>query len=829
MNNLSPAAVLFDALGAEKGVVANPIRTDPTGTTTQPISNANLDAAISTLATETKLEAVRALLATIDGDTSALVLKDFATETTQATLATETKLEAVRALLATIDADTGALASVDYATQTTLATLATETKLEAVRALLASIDATDFATATNQTNGSQKAQALGDVAHDAADSGNPIKIGGTATAAAPAAVDEGDRVQASFDLQGQLRTTGGGGGGGGLTDAELRASPVDVADGGGSLTVDGPLTDAELRASAVPVSAASLPLPAGAATAANQLPDGHAVTVDNAGAGAAVNIQDGGNSITVDGPLTDAELRATAVPVSLASQPLPTGAATSANQLPDGHNVTVDNAGGASAVNIQDGGNSITVDGPLTDADLRASAVPVSQATQPLPTGAATEATLAALATETKLEAVRALLATIDADTSTLAAVDYATQTTLATLATETKLEAVRVLLASIDGKDFATQTTLAALLTAFNAEDFASETTLALADGRLTTIDAVLDSIKDADGIKRINDALPAGTNLLGNVRLRSSTKGSSTEADLTSENVDANVEAIHSALRSWFGSTAPTVGQKTNAASIPVTISSDQTSIPVTTQAPAGAFVGLASGLAEPGIVSTGEEVVIRATVYTEPTGEAQRSIVSGSANDAAAGTGARTVQIVYYDNAMDGPFTETVTLNGTTAVNTVATDIRFIERMVVLTAGSLGSNDDIIELYTGTGGGGTVIGSIGYQEQDDNNGDNRTLWAHHYVPDGKTAQLATVIGGTTGNQNAAMYLKRTDVLTTNSASRQISDTITVAEASPSTIRTLGIPIEVDGPTRITMHLVPAGNGVKFWGSFDFSEVDT
>lgn len=41
-----------------------------------------------------------------------------------------------------------------------------------------------------------------------------------------------------------------------------------VTDAGGSLTVDGPLTDAELRATAVPISAASLPLPAGAATEA---------------------------------------------------------------------------------------------------------------------------------------------------------------------------------------------------------------------------------------------------------------------------------------------------------------------------------------------------------------------------------------------------------------------------------------------------------------------------------------------------------------------------------------------------------------------------------
>jgi len=57
---------------------------------------------------------------------------------------------------------------------------------------------------------------------------------------------------------------------------------------------------------------------------------------------------------------------------------LPTGAATASKQLADGHNVTVDNGSGVSAVNIQDGGNSITIDATSL----------------PLPSGAATEATL---------------------------------------------------------------------------------------------------------------------------------------------------------------------------------------------------------------------------------------------------------------------------------------------------------------------------------------------------------------------------------------------------------------------------------------------------
>ena len=59
-------------------------------------------------------------------------------------------------------------------------------------------------------------------------------------------------------------------------------------------------------------------------------------------------------------------------PVSAASLPLPSGAATSALQLPDGHNVTVDNATGAAAVNIQDGGNAITVDGTVTVGSITA-------------------------------------------------------------------------------------------------------------------------------------------------------------------------------------------------------------------------------------------------------------------------------------------------------------------------------------------------------------------------------------------------------------------------------------------------------------------------
>ena len=49
-----------------------------------------------------------------------------------------------------------------------------------------------------------KRGAVGDVAHDAADAGNPVKIGGKGLSADPTAVTTADRVNALFDLIGRL-------------------------------------------------------------------------------------------------------------------------------------------------------------------------------------------------------------------------------------------------------------------------------------------------------------------------------------------------------------------------------------------------------------------------------------------------------------------------------------------------------------------------------------------------------------------------------------------------------------------------------------------------
>lgn len=85
-----------------------------------------------------------------------------------------------------------------------------------------------------------------------------------------------------------------------------------------------------------------------------------AITETNSGAILADTASMDTNLGTVAGAVSGTEMQ-----VDIVTSALPTGAATSAGQLPDGHNVTIDNASGASAVNIQDGGNTITVDGTV--------------------------------------------------------------------------------------------------------------------------------------------------------------------------------------------------------------------------------------------------------------------------------------------------------------------------------------------------------------------------------------------------------------------------------------------------------------------------------
>lgn len=239
--------------------------------------------------------------------------------------------------------------------------------------------------------------------------------------------------------------------------------------------------------------------------------------------------------------------------------------------------------------------------------------------------------------------------------------------------------------------------------------------------------------------------------------------------------------------------------------------------------------ALTGISFGQANTG-GSANTLAALNATTYTEQTTAAQRSVKSSSANDTSAGTGARTIKIIYYDASVNGPFVETITLNGTTAVNTANSNICFIEKMEVLTVGSTKTNQGTISIFTTTAGGGSAFGSIGVGNTVSAGtvGDNTTLWAHHYVASGRTCQITTMSGGTTGNQSGFEFLRVVDPTNTVAAEKQITDTIAVVSASGSgsIFRVAGIPIRINGPARIQQYAVSNGTNTVFLGGFEFAE---
>jgi hypothetical protein len=99
---------------------------------------------------------------------------------------------------------------------------------------------------------------------------------------------------------------------------------------------------------------------------------------------------------------------------------------------------------------------------------------------------------------------------------------------------------------------------------------------------------------------------------------------------------------------------------------------------------------------------VAQSAETVWIGSSDYSFPAAASVIKVSSSSANDTSAGTGARTVLIEGL-NADYASVSETVTMNGQTAVNTTNSYLR-VNRMLVLTAGSGGASAGTI--YAGTG---------------------------------------------------------------------------------------------------------------------------
>lgn len=689
----------------------------------------------------------------------------------------------------------------------------------------------------------------------------------------------------------------------GTVTANAGTGPWPVTDNGGSLTVDGsvavssvggtvavtgPLTDTQLRAAPVPVSAASLPLPTGAATEATL---------------SALNTKvpsQGQAAMAASLPVVIASNQTT-LPVSAATLPLPTGAATEATlatRLADATFTARVNTLGQKAmvastpvvlasdqtvIPVSDNAGSLTVDTAQLPAALVSGRLDVNVGAVPAPlstTGGGTEAAAlrvtlandstglvsvddngASLTTDTPQLPAALVGGRLDVNSgswlgSTSPTVGQKAMVASLPVAIASDQSAVPVSAATLPlptgAATAANQTTLGAQTTKINDGTNTAAVTAASAlkvDGSAVTqpVSAVslplpTGAATEATLATRLADATFTGRiNTQGQKVMAASTPvvlasdqtvipvsdnaGSLTvdtsqlPAALVGGRLDQNVG-------SWLGSTAPTVGQKLMTASVPVVVASDQAPIAVTFSTPSsytgvsGAFLTLGGGTAN-------TLQVMRATPYTEPAAAAQRSIASASANDTAAGTGARSVRITYFDGAGNGPLTETVTLNGTTPVNTVATNIRFIESMVVLTVGTGGTNAGVITLYGSTGGAGGTVGTIGTGNIVTGQGDLRTLWCHHYSPINTKVEFSTVVAsiqsGGSGT-NARFFLRVSLPLTANSADVPVGDILLLIGFAT---RSFDFHPNVNGFCRTTGYCVPGVNNATVSLAFDWQEV--
>lgn len=218
--------------------------------------------------------------------------------------------------------------------------------------------------------------------------------------------------------------------------------------------------------------------------------------------------------------------------------------------------------------------------------------------------------------------------------------------------------------------------------------------------------------------------------------------------------------------------------------------------------------------------GYVGTSATTIVscRATAYTEPASASQMEVLSSSASDASAGVGTRTVRVTYYDGSMAGPNTTDVTLNGTTAVATTPTNIRFVESIRTLTVGSTGTNVGTLTLRVVSGG--ATVGTVAIS-------DGRTFWAHHYVAASRISFIQRIASGTNG-VNGNIFLRSILPLTSAAFEEQISQNFRSITAQPSQIYDMGADMTIAGPARVTLYVKPdAATASTFNGGFTYYDL--
>jgi len=194
--------------------------------------------------------------------------------------------------------------------------------------------------------------------------------------------------------------------------------------------------------------------------------------------------------------------------------------------------------------------------------------------------------------------------------------------------------------------------------------------------------------------------------------------------------------------------------------------------------------------------------------------PAAALQMTVSSADADDTSAGTGARTVLITGLD-ANYAVISETVTMNGQTAVTTTNSFLR-INSMLVTTAGTSLANEGIIYIGTGTVTSGvpaTIYNVISA-------GFNNATSSQYTIPAGYTGYLAVARIGLAQDAGTTLITARTRFVGTNGIA--LTGPIIVTNNGISTID-FPYPIAIAEKTRIQGEAIGGADNNEAAGFFE------
>ncbi len=212
-------------------------------------------------------------------------------------------------------------------------------------------------------------------------------------------------------------------------------------------------------------------------------------------------------------------------------------------------------------------------------------------------------------------------------------------------------------------------------------------------------------------------------------------------------------------------------------------------------------------------PDVDGAEEDIWAQGGTWVQPTAARIHALTSSSVNDTSAGTGARTISI----NGLNGSYadvTETLTLNGTSAVNTVNSFI-IIHNMTVLTAGSGGTNAGNI-IATAATDSTVSIGILATR--------GKSQFCIYQVPAGFTGYLFGFSGGFQVGAGSNVTCNIELFIKPFGGVYNLTSTLALQNGATSyEVRDYLIPIQVTEKSIIKLTGVVSANNCVVHGSFD------